>query len=1005
MMRHVRRPSLRSTALASALLAALPLGAWAQSTTGSIYGQTAGVEHGSIVFESDSGLRREVGVDANGRYQSPQLPLGTYRVTLLKDGQQVESREGVQLRVGSSIEVSFGGEGGVQTLESVQVSGARVVPIDITSVDSRTVITREQLRNLPLGRSSEAIALLAPGVIGNSGGFRSATGNSLVSFGGSSAAENAYYINGFNTTDPLKGLGGLTLPYGAIEQQEIYTGGYSAQYGRSDGGVINAVGRRGSNDWHFGGQVIWEPGSLKSDADDVLYTNGLPAAPVAGNLFRPDSRNSSWSRTASAYFGGPVIKDTLFVFFAAEQEQAEGVQVGDVAYATTDYPYLRYTEKSPRMYGKIDWRITDSHLLELTGVSSKYKTSGTAYDYDYSTMRRDDYLTNADDTEQGGKLFSAKYTGYFGDNLSLSVLYGRMHTRNYAKAYGADNPLPYIWGLEDANPDLLAASGYTGAGRQTVGSVSDPDQGNRTNNFRVDLGYTLGNHQITVGIDNQNAKAIKIGDSDSGPGYSWEYGLSDPFTPVTDGVDPTAGHANGADGYYVSKGIYSSLNTVRSTQRAQYIEDKWQVSERLLLSLGLRNDQFTNYNSAGQAYIRQTSPQLAPRLGFSWDVNGDSSFKVYGNAGRYYLGLPLNPSINSAGAVTQIFEYYTYAGIDGNGLPTDLEALGTVSPNNYYGQLPDPKTVTAKGIDPEYQDEYILGFTRSMLDNAWVYGVKLTRRVLRSAIDDYCDVDRVIGKAESMGYEIDSSNSCYLFNPGKTNTFVLRDIDGNYVDVPMTSEEMDFGQLKRKYYGAEFTLEHPFDGHWYGMASYVFSRSYGNSEGQLRSDIRQTFSSTTQDWDYAEIMENTNGVTNNDHKHQLKAFGYYQIAPEWQVSGSLALISGAPKVCLGYYGENRTDPAGYGGIYHYCDGQPSPPGSHGRLPWLRQFDLGVTWKPGFGDGKLAFSANVFNLFDGKSATNVYVRGESAPNVANPRYGQTMVAQQPRYVRLSVTYDF
>lgn len=76
-----------------------------------------------------------------------------------------------------------------------------------------------------------------------------------MSFGGSSAAENAYYINGFNSTDPLGGPGGLTLPYGSIDQQEIYTGGYSAKYGRSDGGVINAVGKRGTNEWRFGGQI------------------------------------------------------------------------------------------------------------------------------------------------------------------------------------------------------------------------------------------------------------------------------------------------------------------------------------------------------------------------------------------------------------------------------------------------------------------------------------------------------------------------------------------------------------------------------------------------------------------------------------------------------------------------------------------------------------------------------------------------------------------------------
>lgn len=994
---------LRLALLPMALSMALAAGqAMAQSTTGSLSGQ-APKGATTVVVKSDSGLTREVAVDSRGRYVIQQLPLGTYTVTAMQGDQAVGVRDDVSLKVGTTTDVSFAD---VKSLDSVNVTLDRATAaIDVSSVDSRTVISKEQLARLPLGRNSEAISLLAPGVVANSGGFRSATGNSLVSFGGSSASENAYYINGFNTTDPLKGLGGLTLPYGAIDQQEIYTGGYSAQYGRSDGGVINAVGRRGTNEWTFGGQVIWEPKFLRSSADDIRYTNGLPQSPVAGDLFRPDSRNSAWSTTTSAYFGGPIVKDRLFVFFAGEMEKTEGSQVGDVAGATSSYPYLRYQDKSPRWYGKIDWHIDDSNLLELTGASSKYKTSGTVYDYDYSRRSKGDFLAHADDTEQGGNVYNAKYTGYFGDNLSLGVMYGRMHTRDYAKPYGLDNSLAYVDGIINQNPALNG--GVPIGNSQTVYSVSDPDQGNRTTNFRIDVGYTLGRHQITVGIDNQQAKAIKRGDANTGPGYSWFYNQADPNVPIVSGlgVPATGGFPNGAEGFYVVKEVDNSLSTIRSTQRAQYIEDKWQATDNLLLSLGLRNDQFTNYNSDGDVYIRQTKPQLAPRIGFSWDVKGDSSFKVYGNAGRYYLGLPLNPSINSAGAVTQTEEFFTYSGIAADGTPTGLTPIsGVVSPNNYFGQLPDPKTVTAKGIDPEYQDEFILGFTRVASDD-WVYGVKLTRRLLRNAIDDYCDIDRVLAKASELGYDVELTNSCYLINPGRANTFVLKDVNGNYVDVPMSNAEFGWGKLKRKYYSAEFTLEHPFDGRWYGMASYVFSRSYGNTEGQLRSDIRQTYTSTTQDWDYAEIMAYTNGLQNNDHRHQFKAYGYYQVSPEWLVSGSLSVMSGAPKGCLGYYGEQHADPAAYGGIYHFCNGQPSPLGSHGRLPWLKQLDLGVTWRPAFAAGKLGISANVFNVFDGKSATNVYVRSEQSPNVANPRYGQTLVAQEPRYVRLSVSYDY
>jgi outer membrane receptor protein involved in Fe transport len=75
------------------------------------------------------------------------------------------------------------------------------------------------------------------------------------------------------------------------------------------------------------------------------------------------------------------------------------------------------------------------------------------------------------------------------------------------------------------------------------------------------------------------------------------------------------------------------------------------------------------------------------------------------------------------------------------------------------------------------------------------------------------------------------------------------------------------------------------------------------------------------------------------------------------------------------------------------------------LPWIRQLDLGVSYRPAFAAGKLGLSVNAFNVFNEKAETNIYVRSESSPNVPNPRYGQALATQAPRYVRFSVTYDY
>lgn len=194
---QAKKPRLRASALALALALA-SAGLHAQSTTGALGGQApAGATR--VLVQSDSGLSREAPVDDRGHYQINQLPLGTYTVTTTRDGTELGRRENVGLTVGASTEVSFAD---VATLDGVEVTADRAAAsIDVSSVDSRTVVTAEQLARLPLGRSAEAIAQLAPGVVANSsnGNFVGPNGDALVSFGGSSAAENAYYINGFNT--------------------------------------------------------------------------------------------------------------------------------------------------------------------------------------------------------------------------------------------------------------------------------------------------------------------------------------------------------------------------------------------------------------------------------------------------------------------------------------------------------------------------------------------------------------------------------------------------------------------------------------------------------------------------------------------------------------------------------------------------------------------------------------------------------------------------------------
>ncbi|WP_426701909.1 TonB-dependent receptor [Rhodanobacter sp. Col0626] len=1026
---HVRRTAL---AVAIAMGVGLSGQVLAQATTGTITGQAPVASGESVQITGGSGYDRTVPIDSTGHY-SVTLPVGTYNVTLLQNGQAVQTRENITPRVSGSVAVNFTGAAGAataQNLSSVTVTANAIPAIDVSSTNESTIITAEQLKHLPLQRSGAAIALLAPGTVEGAAMIGNGpTGEPLISFGGSSVAENAYYINGFNTSDPLGNAGGITLPYGSIAQQETLTSGYGAQYGRSAGGVISQVGKSGTNDFHFGGQVLWEPDFARGNAANQHYSNPRTTTVGAqkGDLRTYRNGNNSWDTVYDAYVSGPLIKDKLFFFISAEADKSHAATVGSIGAANIDYT----KESDPKFYGKLDWNINDSNTLSLTGVQTKTQSEGQTYDYDYDTKKAGAFSSTDQSTKNAFKMWSAKYTSYITDNLTFNALYGKMKGTYYTVQplfTGLDPSLAHIYSASSQNP-LYSGGGGGIQNKNVNGTINNADHKSTQTNLRLDFDWKLGDHDVAFGIDNQKTVDINAGNSMTGPGYGWEYGQGkDGATPLKSGnpyVGPTGVYPGGEDGYYVDKYVFVVGSTVQVKQHAQYIQDNWQVTPNLLLNLGLRNDQFTNYNPTGQAYLRLTSPQWSPRLGASWDVFGDSSLKVFGNAGRYYLAMPAGVALRSAGAPLFTREYFTYTGIDANGIPQNLTPItsnptgpnagaanpsGPVPENGENGLPLDPKTVASTNLKAEYQDEFVLGM-QQQINPSWVYGVTAEVRKLKREIDDVGDTTTIYNALVAQGADpttIGTIPGSILINPGSSNTFRVANTAGGYDTAVVSPKDFGFPKATRNYYSLEAYLEHPWDGKWYGKVDYVFSRSYGTTEGPVQSNIGQGGNSVsaTEQWDYGQLMSYANGDQANDRKHVLKAYGTYQIAPEWTISGNLTLASGTPQTCLGGYGPEESNPGlGYGiGNYHWCGGVPAPGGSTGFTPWIHTLSLQAEYRPTWANKNLGFSVEVYNVTNEQKATQIYPVYGSTANPSSS-YLLPQGYETPRYVRFGVTYDF
>ena len=1079
--------TVRHTALALAIAVGFGVSGQvlAQATTGSVFG-TAPVAAGETVrvVSTSTGLTREVAVGKDGRFGANQLPVGNYTVSLLQSGKVVATHDNVQVSVSGGTSVPFaaselsGSSVNAQNLSTVTVSANKLPPIDVSSTRQTQVITAEQLKTLPLAHSAEDIALLSPGVNGGASTLGTGpTGTPLVSMGGNSVVENAYYLNGFNTTDPIGGAGGVALPYFAIAEQQTITSGYGPEYGRSTGGVISQIGARGSNDFHAGVYVSWQPSWGESNYNNIHYNNPLVPvgaldnglapgelgpqpvtsnqgasnySPGYGQIQNGRKQNSDWSTVYDAYLSGPLIKDKLFFYITAEwqHDSNNGGVPNSTAGQNTGVSspagfYETSADLKPKIYGKLDWNINDNNVLEFTGVQTQdQQTTNNYYNYDYSNQTVGSLYGPGITTKDTFKVGILKYTSYITDNLTLEMQYGVMTGQYYSAYTGDPGTAPVTFGSGVAIPAGVNPPGIV---QDTLGN---PDHKTKTENLRVDLDWKVTpDHDIKFGIDNVQYRDDNDGfTSLGGGGYTYINGLPPYASGAPYLTPPVAGN-------YVYQSLYSSDVNLAVRQKAQYVEDKWQVTPNLLLDLGLRNDQFENLGPGGIAYVRETSPQWAPRLGFSWDVFGDSTMKVFGNAGRYYLALPSglaarNPTFGAInGEVT-----YTYTGISANGVPTGLTPVpvalapgvttpGFYSPDGENGAPGNIKNYASTNLQASYQDEYVLGFQKLLGDTGLVFGMQGTYEKTGNFVDD---TDVTITDANGNVINVIPG----LVNPGKTN-YIPQTGAPPAVWNPNTGEGTYYNTLvpgylttysekpKRKYYALESFLEHNWDGKWFGKIDYVFSKSYGNDEGPTDTSLGQITNSrsggysgsTTANWDFPDLMANANGDLPNDHRHTIKAFGTYAITPEWMVSGTLIVQSGAPNVCLSGYGSTINGDE-YGVAYqHYCGGVPngistvidpttgapigygglaSAPGDSGRTPWTHQLNLSLTYVPDWAHKHLTLQAEVHNVFNEQKATlyySPYTEFQGSTAYYNPLYKTAISTEAPRYLALNAKYDW
>lgn len=1010
-------------------------------TTGAVRGTVVDTDGKNVagaqvtVRSQGQGQSRTFTTNDDGSFSAAGLTPGVYDVTIGASGYRDFSGT-ITIAAAQESRVTLT-VAGVDVANDIVVRAQRVRQ-DFTktttgiNIDVPTIATQ-----IALPRSVTALTLLAPGTSRGVAGF-----GDVASISGSSVAENAYYINGLNITNPDTYVGGAQVPFDFYKTVDVQTGGYAAEFGRATGGIINATTKSGTNTPFMAIHGNFTPAGTISHLPNI----GDPKNPSSIGAL-----SSSDTSQLTIEAGGALIKDHVFLYGLFTDNRI----ITKNAYSSAGN-YERTKNTDPFYGGKADVYFTSTQHLEFTYFNTNSRTFVTDYTFTPNAQFNGGAIgayKAGEINRIGGSNWVGRYTSGITDFFQISGAYGISKDNN--DLVPADTTSYYV-------RDQRASTSPTGTTSTRIISSTQAYQGNtidqtRREFYRVDgdLRFSLlGTHHVRFGLDNENLSETKLNQLNGT--------LPIRYTYTNTGVQL----------------LYERLGgQVSGQDRAYYLQDSWEPLSGLTLNLGIRDDEFRQSNLSGQQYLNFKG-NWGPRIGFSFIPNGNSSLKLSGSYGRYFIPPAMN--LGFRGRDLYFAEYFNYPGaltaaqnqaIAGTfrtdpvtGLP--LLALGSAqtfrggsgygsacpanissAPGNPVngaatclvlgGGIQDPAYAkVAPGTKATYEDEIILA-ARYQVSPLLSVSLTGTHRALSRVSEDTdfapiiatqlgCDGAAPSGTAAQCNF-YNNNSAYYIWNPGSSSLKVRDWLDGSKT---LTLTGLAFPRPRRTYDAVTLEFVRADDGKWFARGSVTLSRLRGNTEGTVKSDAgngAQTDAGSTQDFDYVGLTDYSYGRLPNDRALNFKLFGSLHIGNNLLIGGNLQVQSPLPGSCEGFH---PTDPyaAGYGASSYYCAygalnaagnytaTRPSPRGTGYRSDWLVQFDPSIrftlpeAW--GFGKG-FVLRADVFNVFNSQSVLQRYVQHETAElsgglngeYVPDPLYGTPTVYQQPRSFRFGFDLAF
>jgi len=927
----------------------------------------------------------------------------TAKATNLSVGMQQQTTYDFSLEVGTAA-------------QSVEVTAEAGPAIDLTSTSSGANLNENLYKNVPIGRNISAVMAMSPGVSDSVG-----AGAANPSINGASGLENQYIIDGADTTDPgFGGFGTYSRVYGPlgnginfdfVQEVQVQTGGFEAQYGEALGGVVNVVTKSGTNKFHGDVFGYFQPQQFEAHRTD--------ANPLLVSKF--DYLVHQASTDYGADIGGYILKDKLFFYGGFNPLYNSDYKEADPFYANNALGVINREITTYDYTAKLDYNLGTKHQFEGS-VFGDPSSTPTTFNQPVSTVPAPGPVDTSVESKlnYGTRTWTGRYNGTLTPNWVVTANYS-----NYHNSF-TDTPLQNGYEIIDET----AAQQGTG-GEITYGGIGFNEASvSKVNQFTVDsthIFHFLGGHTLTYGYQFaddvyndvykytgtpfQLPNVPELGEAAGQTVYGAIFlrthqNPNDPTSPIVLNFD---------------RGNYSSPIVATDTRyNAGFIEDSWTFG-RFTFKPGLR---FEEQSLIGITTHYDLTHNWAPRLGLVIDPFNNRKTKIYATYGRFFEKVPLDIAVRALSSELSITGALYQD--PGPGQQPNLSASNYIAGGNiaFQGGAGAIENVAA-GTGAQFQDEITGGIEHEFAHNLTLTG-RFVYRDLRRIIEDMSGTNvtqalagvpqiYVVGNP-SRALDIFQNVSPCTSGPN-CNTAIGYTNFANGTPNGSDGIPDGFPNPSRIYKSMELIVSKRFSTNFQFYGSYVLSKLDGNYQGNFRSDNGQQDPNISSMFDFTNsdgllTGQDIPGLLNSNRFHQFKLFGNYQwrginFGAGWTPTSGTPITDLLAHPAYQNAGEIPVCPNGT----FSCNGGPR--GAEGTTAWTLPFNAHAdyTWRV-FGErGRIKFVADLFNLFNEQAVIRVNQWSQLNGGATNPDFLLPGLQQfqdpyqTPFQARLAVRFEF